>query len=80
MNGRHLFDSESGVKSFILNGMEDLKLQFYQYIAGFFKDQFIDTRGLANDMHSKSQIFVAKMSNWMDVFFQELNTTSEASE
>jgi hypothetical protein len=31
-------------------------------------------------MHSKSQICVAKMSNWVDVFFQELITTFEASE
>jgi hypothetical protein len=31
-------------------------------------------------MHSKSQIFVAEMSNWMDVFYQELLSTSEATE
>lgn len=30
------FDSESGVKSFILNGMGDLKLQLYQDISTFF--------------------------------------------
>jgi hypothetical protein len=35
---------------------------------------------LAHDMHNKSQIFVAKMCNWMDVFYQELLTTSEATE
>lgn len=34
---------------------------------------------LANDM-AKYQIFVAEMTNWMDVFYQELLTTSEASE
>jgi hypothetical protein len=31
-------------------------------------------------MNSKSQIFVAEMANWMDVFYQELLTTSEATE
>ncbi len=58
------FDAESGVKSFILNGMEDLKLQLYQDISNFFNaDQFYDAKVLANDMHSKSQIFIAEMSN-----------------
>jgi hypothetical protein len=75
------FDCESGIKSFILNGMEDLKLQLYQDIGNIFEaDNFYDARVLANDMHAKSQIFVAEMSNWMDVFYQELLTTSEATE
>jgi hypothetical protein len=75
------FDSESGVKSFILNKMEDLKLQVYHDIANLFvSDQFYDARVLANDMHSKSQIFVAEVTHWMDVFYQELLTTSEATE
>ncbi len=75
------FDSETGVKSFILNGMEDLKLQVYQDIANLFvSDQFYDAQVLANDMHSKSQIFVAEMTNWMDVFYQELLATSKATE
>ncbi len=75
------FDSESGVKAFIANGMEDLKLQLYQDIFSIFSsDQFHDARMLAHDMHSKSQIFVAEMSNWMDVFYQELLSTSEATE
>ncbi len=75
------FDAESGVKSFILNGMEDLKVQLYQDISSFFDtDQHYDARVLAHDMHSKSQIFVAEMCNWMDMFYQELLTTSEATE
>jgi hypothetical protein len=74
------FDSESGVKSFILNGMGYLKLQLYQDISTFFDEQFYDARVLANDMLSMAQIFVAELSNWMDVFYQELLTTSEASE
>ena len=75
------FDCESGVKAFILNGMEDLKLQLYQDITSFFlEDKFYDARMLAHDMHNKSQIFVAEMCNWMDVFYQELLTTSEATE
>ncbi len=75
------FDSESGVKSFILNGMGDLKLQLNQDISSFFElDQFYDAKVLAHDMHSKSQIFIAEMCNWMDVFYQELLTTSEATE
>jgi len=75
------FDCESGVTAFILNGMEDLKLQLYQDITSFFlEDKFYDARMLAHDMHNKSQIFVAEMCNWMDVFYQELLTTSEATE
>jgi hypothetical protein len=31
-------------------------------------------------MNNKSQIFVAEMCNWMVVFYQELLTTSEATE
>jgi len=61
--------------------MEDLKLQLYQDITSFFlEDKFYDARMLAHDMHNKSQIFVAEMCNWMDVFYQELLTTSEATE
>ena len=56
--------------------MEDLKLQLYQDIP----DGFQDARVLANDMHSKSQNFVAEMTNWMYVLCQELLTTSEATE
>ncbi len=74
------FDAESGIKSFIMNGMEDLKLQLYQDISTYFGDQFYDARVLANDMHSKSQVFIAELSNWMDAFYQELLTTSEATE
>lgn len=41
------FDAESGVKTFILNGMEVLKLQLYQDIANFFTtDRFYDARVL----------------------------------
>jgi len=61
--------------------MEDLKLQLYQDITNFFlDDKFYDAKMLAHDMHNKSQIFVAEMCNWMDVFYQELLTTSEATE
>jgi hypothetical protein len=74
------FNSDTGVKRFIFNGMEDLKLQVYQDIANLFvSDQFYDVCVLVNDMHSKSQIFVAEMTNWVDVFYQELLTTSEAT-
>ncbi len=78
---RNSFDAELGVKTFILNGMEDLKLQLYQDISNFFAtDQFYDARVLANDMHSTSQVCIAEMSHWMDVFYQELLTTSEATD
>jgi hypothetical protein len=61
--------------------MEDLKVQLYQDITGFFdNDKFYDAKVLAHDMHNKSQIFIAEMCNWMDVFYQELLTTSEATE
>jgi hypothetical protein len=36
----NFFDAESGIKSFILNDMEDLKLQLYQDIPTFFGDHF----------------------------------------
>lgn len=66
------------MKSFILNGMEDLKLQVYQDITNLFAmDQFYDAHVLASDIHSKSQIFVAEMTNWIVVFYQELLTTLE---
>jgi hypothetical protein len=69
------------MESFILNGMEDLKLQVYQDIANLFAmDKFYDAGVLASDVHSKSQIFVAEMTNWMVVFYQELLTTLEATE
>ena len=75
------FDCESRVKAFILNGMEDLKLQLYQDITSFFEDDaFYDAKILAHDMHNKSQIFVAEMRNWMDFFYQVLLTTSKATE
>ena len=75
------FDCESGVKAFILNGMKDLKLQLYQDITNFLLDEkFCDAKMLARDMHNKSQIFVAEMCNWMDMFYQELLTTSETTE
>jgi hypothetical protein len=75
------FTVESGIKTFILNDMEDLKLQLYQDVANFFTaDQFYDARVLANDMHCQSQVFIAEISNWMDVFYQELLTTSEATD
>jgi len=75
------FDGVSGTKGYITAGMEDLKYQFCQDI-----DQSFDplsqanTHGLALEMHELSQNFVMEMCSWMDSFFQELVTTSEATE
>jgi hypothetical protein len=75
------FDGVSGTKGYITSGMEDLKYQFRQDI-----DQSFDpsaqgkARLLASEMHELSQNFVMEMCSWMDSFFQELVTTSEATE
>jgi len=75
------YDGVSGIKSYINTGMEDLKYQLRQDI-----DQGLDlthhphARLLAMEMHELSQNFVMEMGSWMDSFFHELVTTSEASE
>jgi len=75
------YDGVSGTKGYIASGMEDLKYQFRQDI-----DQSFDpvtqskARLLASEMHELSQNFVMEMCSWMDSFFQELVTTSEATE
>jgi hypothetical protein len=71
------FDSESGVKSFMLNGMEDPKVQYIKTSEGlFYDDRIYDAKVLAHNMHNKSQVVISEMWNWMDVFYQELLTTS----
>jgi hypothetical protein len=75
------YDGVSGVKSYINTGMEDLKYQLHQDIdQSFDLDQHSQARLLAMEMHELSQNFVMEMGSWMDSFFQELVTTSEASE
>jgi len=70
-----------GTEGYITAGMEDLKYQFCQDI-----DQSFDplsqanAHGLALEMHELLQNFVMEMCSWMDSFFQELVTTSEATE
>lgn len=75
------YDGVSGVKSYINTGMEDLKYQLRQDIDHSFNlEQHYNARLLAMEMHELSQNFVLEMSSWMDAFYQELVTTSEASE
>jgi len=75
------FDGVSGVKGYIAAGMEDLRYQFRQDIDHALSlEQYTKARLLATEMHEGSQNFVMEMSSWMDAFFQELVTTSEASE
>jgi len=75
------FDGVSGVKSFIAAGMDDLKYQFRQDI-----DRTLDlethtkARLLAAEMLKSSQTFVVEMSSWVDAFYQELISTSDATE
>jgi hypothetical protein len=75
------YDGVSRVKGHIAIGMEDLKYQFHQDI-----DQSLDGESqikacvLAMEMHKLSQKIVLEMSSWIDAFFQELLTMSEASE
>lgn len=53
------FDSETGVKSVILNSMEDLKVQVYQDIGNLFEsDQFYDAKVLANDICTPNRRFL----------------------
>jgi hypothetical protein len=75
------FDGISGTKGYIAAGMEDLKYQFRQDIEqSLDMDRQAKARMLAQEMHELSQNFVMEMSSWIDAFFQELVTTSEASE
>jgi hypothetical protein len=75
------YDGVSGIKSYINAGMEDLKHQLRQDIDHSFSlEQHSNARILAMEMHELSQNFVLEMSSWMDAFYQELLTTSEASE
>jgi hypothetical protein len=61
--------------------MEDLKYQLHQDIDHSFNlEQHANARILAMEMHELSQNFVLEMSSWMDAFFQELVTSSRASE
>ena len=75
------FDGVSGVKSFIAAGIEDLRYQFRQDI-----DRALDlstqtkARLLATEMLETSQTFVMEMSSFVDAFYQELVSTSEATE
>ena len=75
------YDGVSGIKSYINTGMEDLKYQLRQDIdQGFDSAHHHQARLLAMEMHELSQNFVMEMGSWMDSFFHELVTTSEASE
>jgi hypothetical protein len=75
------FDGVSGVKSFIAAGMDDLKYQYRQDI-----DRTLDLEThtkaclLVAEMLESSQTFVMEMSSWVDAFYQELISTSEATE
>jgi hypothetical protein len=61
--------------------MEDLRYQLRQDIDHSFDlSQHSQARLLASEMHELSQSFVLEMGSWMDSFYQELITTSEASE
>jgi hypothetical protein len=75
------YDGVSGTKGCMAAGMEDLKYQFRQDInQSFQSDGQMPARTLALEMHDLAQNFVMEMSSWMDSFYQELVTTSEASE
>ena len=74
------FDYISGTKTYITNGLDDLKIQIHQDIMNAFPlsaDQ--EPRMLTQDMHSSSQMFTAELCGWMDTLYQELHTTSEAT-
>jgi hypothetical protein len=71
----------SGVKGYITLGMDDMKYQLRQDIEqAFGTDGLIKARILALEMHEVSQNFVMELCTWMDAFYQELVSTSEATE
>jgi len=75
------YDGVSGAKGYIASGMDDLKYQYCQDIEQSFQgDSLMKARVLAMEMHELSQNFVLEMSSWIDAFYQELVTMSEASE
>ncbi len=61
--------------------MDDLKCQFREDIQqAFSTDDFMKARLMAMEMYELSQNFVMELSPWMDAFYQELVSTSEATE
>ncbi len=75
------FDGVSGIKGYIAAGMEDLKYQFRQDIEqSFIEDSQTKAKFLALEMHELSQNYVLELSTWMDAFYQELVSMSEATE
>jgi len=62
-------------------GMEDLKYPFRQDIEHAMDlATYTKARLQATEMHKCAQNFVMEMSSWMDAFYQELVSTSEATE
>jgi hypothetical protein len=59
-NDWNSFDNISGVKSYTMNGFDDLKVQIHQDIYNTFPgDADQGARLLAQDMHTSSQVFAA---------------------
>jgi hypothetical protein len=80
-NNWNSFSNIWGVKTYIMNGLDDLKVQIQQDIYNIFPDDSdYEARLLAQDMHTNSQAFAAEMCGWMDTLYQELRSTSEATE
>jgi hypothetical protein len=70
-----------GIKPYINNGLNDLKVQIHQDIYNTFPDDTDqDARLLAHDMYTSLQVFGAEISGWMDMLYQELPSISEATE
>lgn len=62
-------------------GMEDLKYQLRQDIEHTFGTEgLMKARLLAMEMHELSQNFIMELCLWIDFFYQELISTSEATE
>jgi len=71
------FDGVSGVMSHIALGMDDINYQLHQDIEQAFGT---DSMVKAREMHELSQNFVMELCTWIDAFYQELVSTSEAAE
>jgi hypothetical protein len=75
------YDAILGMKVYMSANMEDLQYQFLQDTDQIFNSENqMKARVLALEMHNLSQNFVMQMSSWMESSYQELVTTSEASE
>mmetsp|Transcript_10104 Transcript_10104/g.14571 ORF Transcript_10104/g.14571 Transcript_10104/m.14571 type:complete len:742 (-) Transcript_10104:1161-3386(-) len=73
-------DGVSGVKDFVVNGLDDLDRQVQGEISDTFDPSGqLEAKALALDMHTQSRRFILEMCAWMDQFYHELVESSEST-